>query len=211
MTRRHVQYIAEELAWIEANKALPRAVLHSGLCFRFGRRDVTLGHLVGLCKRKGRLTGRTGYLPGAVPANKGKKMPFHPNSARTQFKKGNLPHNTKQLGHERLTVDGYVEISVGEVNPHTGYERRYVHKHRHLWEAANGAVPEGMRLKSLDGDRANTDPANWVAIPKALGPRLNGKFGRGYDAAPAEIKPVIMAICELEHKVRLSRKAGVAA
>lgn len=114
-----------------------------------------------------------------MPANKGKKCPEgvggrHPNARRSQFKKGQEPHNTKHLGHERLSKDGYVEISVAETNPHTGYGRRYVHKHVHLWEALNGPVPEGHCLKSLDGDRTNTAPANWIAIPRGALPRLNG-------------------------------------
>ena len=132
-------------------------------------------------------------------------LPSSSASAATRFKKGNLPHNTNHLGHERVSKDGYIEISVDEVNPHTGYERRYVLKHRHLWIEANGPIPDGHRLKCLDGDRTNTDPANWEAIPYALAPRLNGKFGRGYDDAPAEIKPTIMAIAKLEHAVRNAR------
>jgi len=106
-----------------------------------------------------------------------------------------------------MSKDGYVEISVDQVNPHTGYGRRFVHKHRHLWELANGPLPEGMCLKCLDGDKSNTDPSNWEAIPRALLPRLNGRFGRGYDTADPEVKPTIMAIAKLEHKAREAKKS----
>ncbi|WP_269212609.1 hypothetical protein [Pseudooceanicola algae] len=41
-----------------------------------------------------------------------------------------------------------------------------------------------------------------------MAPRLNGRFGRGYDQAPAEIKPAIMAVTELEHAAREARKRG---
>ena len=75
-----------------------------------------------------------------------------------------------------------------------------------LWEQAHGPVPDGMALKCL-GEKTNTDPANWVLVPRALLPRLNGRFGRGYDDAPAELKPAIMAVAKLEHGVR-ARKAG---
>lgn len=204
-----IEWSAAELEWIEARKEMPRPAMLAAFRDRFGREDVTGPNLIALCKRRGWLTGRTGrFVPGQVAINKGKLMPYHPNSARTRFRKGGLPHNTKHLGHERVSRDGYVEVSVAETNPHTGYERRYVLKHRHLWEKANGPVPDGMALKCLDGDKLNTDPANWEAVPRAMLPRLNGRFGRDYDAAPAELKPTIMAVAKLEHRVRAAREEG---
>jgi len=211
MKGRRIDYIPEELAWIEARKDWPRRQLHSGFCFMFGRKDVNFGAFKNLCWRKGWFTGRTGHFDaGQTPANKGKKMPYNPKSAATRFKKGQEPHNTKFLGHERLSKDGYVEISVEETNPHTGYHRRYVLKHRWLWEQANGPVPEGHRLKCLDGDKTNTDPSNWEPLPYAMAPLLNGIHGRGYDAAPAELKPTILAIAKLQHKARQVRRGGAA-
>lgn len=207
MKRAAIRYSETELAWIEARKSEPRRALHADFVARFGRGDVSLQNFKALCKRKGWMTGRTGrFVPGQPSLTKGMKMPSHPNSAKTQFKKGGLPHNTRHLGHERLSKDGYVEISIAQTNPHTGYERRYVHKHRHLWEQENGPVPDGMVLKCLDGDKTNTDPANWELISRAMLPRLNGRFGRGYDSAPPEIKPVIMAVAKLEHSARCAKK-----
>jgi len=202
-----IRYLPEELAWIAAHyRDRSRADLHSGFCCRFGRKDVSLDNICGLCKRKGWAGPNGVFQKGHVSANKGKKMPFNPNTAANWFRKGHLPHNTRYLGHERVNTGGYVEISVAETNPHTGYARRYVAKHRHLWEAAHGPLPEGMVLKCLDGDKTNCDPANWQAMPKALLSRLNGRFGRGYDAAPAEVRPVILATCKLEHMAREIRK-----
>ena len=206
MKGRKIRYSRDELTWIEERKEGLRRKTHIDFCAHFGRQDVSLVNLNSLCKRKGWLTGRTGcYEPGRTPENKGKKMPFNPNSAKTQFKKGGLPHNTKSLGHERVTPDGYIEISVAEINPHTGYERRYVHKHRHLWEKANGPIPDGMCLKCLDSDKANTDPSNWEVISRALLPRLSGRHSLAYDDAAPELKPTIMAIAKLEHKARVAK------
>jgi hypothetical protein len=151
------------------------------------------------CRTNGRQGIGTRFVKGQVPANKGKPMPFHPNSAATRFKKGQLPHNTKWAGHERVTQDGYIEISVEQTNPHTGFGRRYVLKHRWEWEKANGPVPAGMALKCLDGNKQHTDPSNWDLVPRALLPRLNGKSGRAYDQAPNELKPTILAVAKLEH------------
>lgn len=203
-------YSAEELAWIESHRGEPRRVAHAAFVARFGRHDISLGAYTGLCKRKGWATGRTGHYPkGQQPWNAGKSMPYNANSARTRFKKGNRPHNTKFEGHERLTKDGYVEISIAEINPHTGFERRYVQKHRHLWEKENGAVPEGMCLKCLDGNRRNTAPSNWEAVPRALVPHLQGRYGLDYDGADPALRPAIMAIAKLKHRRnKLAGKAG---
>lgn len=203
-----IPYSSKELKWIEARKEMPRRYLHFLFVDIFGRSDVSFDNLRSLCKRNGWYTGRTGcFSNGSVPANKGKKMPFNPNSARTQFKKGQIPHNTKHAGHERVSKDGYVEISIEETNPHTGYERRYVLKHKHLWEQKNGGVPKGMCLKSKDGNKQNTDPDNWEPIPRAMLPRLNGVCGRNYDKAPAELKPLIMSVTKLEHQARVGTVA----
>lgn len=138
------------------------------------------------------------FAKGHVPANKGKRMPFHPNSAATRFKKGQRCHNEKWAGHERVDKDGYVLISVNERNPHTGFERRYVMKHKWLWEQLHGPVPNGMALKCLDGNKQNTDPSNWKCVSRGLLPRLNGIHSRHYDDAAAELKPAILAIATLE-------------
>ena len=82
------------------------------------------------------------------------------------------------------------------------------HKRGWLWEKLNGPVPEGQRLKCLDGAKTNTDPSNWEAIPMAIGPRLNGLCGMGYDKAEPEVKPTIMAIAKLEHRALEARKGN---
>lgn len=200
-----IEYSARELRFIETRKHLARQELWSQFVAKFGRRDIKLEDLKALCFRKGWRTGRTGrFEKGFVPHNKGKPYPAAraPACAANQFKTGNLPHNTKYLGHERVSKDGYIEISVDQINPHTGFDRHYVLKHRWLWEQTHGQVPEGMCLKCIDGNRLNTDPTNWELIPRAMLPRLNGRYGRDYDHAPAELKPAIMAVAKLEHRLK---------
>ncbi|MCD1616952.1 HNH endonuclease [Salipiger manganoxidans] len=203
-----ITYSDAELFWIHDNHTRPRLEAHAEFVYLWDRPDVSLSNFNSLCKRKGWLTGRTGcFVKGQTPQNKGQRMPFNPNSARTQFKKGARPHNYRGAGHERVdTKDGYVVMIVDEANPWSGNKTRPVQKHRYLWEQVNGPVPEGHRLKCLDGDKTNTDPSNWEAVPMALAPRLNGRFGRGYETAPADLKPVILATAKLEHAVREARK-----
>lgn len=199
-----IAYSAAEMEWLEANHKMPLPDYHAAFCAEFGRTDVAAANLHGLRKRKGWKTGRTGcFEKGHVPWTAGRKLPFNANSAKTQFKRGQLPHNHVGAGHERIDPkDGYIIMIVDEENPWTGAATRPVHKHKYLWEQLHGPVPEGHALKCLDGDKLNTDPANWKPVPRALLPRLNGRFGRGYDAAPAELKPTIMAVAELEHAIR---------
>lgn len=206
MKGRPLIYTAAELAWIEAHSTETRRDAHAAFCAKFGRSDVSPTNFNALCKRNGWFTGRSGQFPkGNIAFNKGKTMPFHPNSARTQFKSGNVPHNTKHLGHERVTRDGYIEISVAETNPHTGYERRYVLKHRYLWEQQNGPLSKDMCLKCLDGNRLNTAPLNWEAIPRATLPYLNGHRGFDYDAAEPDVRPAILAHAKLRHGIKQAK------
>ena len=213
MKRRPITWLSEELAWIEARKDWPRRDLHAAFCAFWMRDDVTLGAFKSYCKREGLTTGRTGcFAPGQVPMNKGKPMSagVRAKCAATMFGKGNLPHNTQGPGHERIcSKDGYVILIVAETNPWSGAATRPVHKHRWLWEQANGPVPEGQVLKCLDGDKLNCDPANWRPIPQAMLPALNGRHRTKYDSAEPEVKPMIMAIAKLQHAVRERRRGAV--
>lgn len=210
MNRRVIAYEPEELAFIERHKTLPRAEAHAMFCARFMRSDVSLQNFKALCTRKGWKTGRTGQIKkGNVPFNKGIKGWCAPGSEKGHFRKGQRPHTWRGAGHERIdSREGYVVMIVDEPNPWTGAATRPVHKHRWLWERANGPLPKGHVLKCLDGDRANTDPSNWVAIPRAMLPRLVGRFGRDFDNAPPEVKLTILAVVRLEHEAREARKGN---
>lgn len=205
MRRPPIIYSDDEMLWLEANRMMVISDYHRAFVAEFGRGDVSAQHLHSLRKRKGWKTGRTGQFDkGHVPWTAGRKLPYNAGTARTQFKKGQIPHTYRGPGHESVDKDGYVWIIIDEVNPWTGASTRRIHKHRWLWEQKHGPVPDGFALKCL-GDKSNTDPSNWKLIPKGMLPRLNGKSGRDFDHAPAELKPTIMAVAELEHASRRSR------
>ena len=211
MKGRRISWTEDELAWIEASAHLPRADLLDRFQAWFDRPEVTVDNLKALCKRKGWKTGRTGrFEKGIVPANKDGTMPYNENSARTRFKKGNRTGRANQvwkpIGTERVTRDGYVERKIHDGMP---LQSRWRAVHLIRWEELNGPVPGGHALKCLDGDRGNTDPANWRAVPRAMLPRLAGRWAQPYDAAEPELKPTIMAIAELEHVARNVRKGRV--
>lgn len=212
---RRRQYSPAEINWLRANRALAIGDYHARFCAAFDRTDVSAAKLHGLRKREGWKTGRTGrFVKGQISHNKGKICApgtggRHPNAQRTQFKKGQPSHTYLGPGHERIDeTDGYVILIVAEKSPWTGAATRPVHKHRWLWEHANGPVPEGHALKCLDGDKTNTDPSNWEPVPRGVLARLNGGRLRktiSYDDAPTELKPAILAVAKLKHQIRANK------
>jgi hypothetical protein len=78
-------------------------------------------NLHALRKRKGWKTGRTAASKGQEPFNKGKPHPTRGRAAETQFKKGRRAAQHEVARARARSKDGYVEISIAETNPHTGY------------------------------------------------------------------------------------------
>lgn len=211
MRGKWISYSAEERAWLEANCTLPVSEYHAAFCAQFGRTDVAASNLHAFRKRHGWSTGRTGrFEKGQVPANKGKSMPYHPNSAATRFKKGGRTGRAleryKPIGTERVSKDGYRERKVHDGLP---MQSRWQLVQRIEWEAVNGPVPDGHALKCLDGNKLNTDPSNWELLPRGVLARLNGgrhKRRLAYDDAQPETKPIVMAIAKLEHAAQELRR-----
>lgn len=209
MKGRAIAWSAEELAWIEARAQLPRRQLHAAFVAAFDRPDVSQANLTALCKRRGWLTGRTGRFPrGHVPANKGRKGYRAPGCEKGWFRpgerRGRANRNWKPVGAERVSKDGYIERKIRDDGP---MRKRWRAVHVIEWEKVNGPVPEGHALKCLDGDRRNTDPSNWIAVPRAILPRLTGRWRAiPYDTAPPELKPVLLAAARLEHAAREAKR-----
>lgn len=113
-------------------------------------------------------TGKTGrFEKGHIPANKGTHPKTVGRMGETQYKKGNLPHNTKPIGYERITKNGYIEVKIAErPNRKTG-EKNFKAKHHLVWEKVNGPVPKGYILIFLDGNPKNYDIENLALISRA--------------------------------------------
>lgn len=201
-----IRYTPRQLAFIRRNRKLSRRELHAKFRKTFPRNRVSLENLKALCTRRGWLTGRDGcFVKGAEPANKGRPMPFHPNSAATRFKKGNRTGRANQMykpiGTERFSKEGYLERKIHDGMP---LQSRWRAVHLVNWEKLHGAIPEGMCLK-CKGKRLNTDPSNWELVSRSMLPRLNNRWGRDYDNAPADLKPTIMAVAKLEQQIQNRR------
>lgn len=121
--------------------------------------------------RKTKLHIKSGIVGGRFEKghqtfNKGRKwdeyMPKQSqiNSSKTTFKKGNIPFNHREVGSERINVDGYIEIKIEEPN-------KWDLKHRVVWRKKYGEIPEGYNIIFLDGNRQNVEISNLKAISKA--------------------------------------------
>ena len=204
-----IPYSQDELAWIKAYSTEPRTEAHALFVQVWNRPDVSLTNFHALCKRMGWKTGRTGQFVKGVrradnPARKGHHAAGCEKGWFQKGVRGSMATRLyKPIGTERITKDGYIERKVNDDLP---LQKRWQPVQRIAWEAINGPLPEGHSLKCLDGNRQNVDPSNWIAIPRALLPRLNGIHGRDYDKAPAELQPLILAITQLEHAARTAAK-----
>lgn len=122
---------------------------------RFGWK-ITMGQTVGCIKRWKLNTGRTGrFEKGQQSHNKGVPMSkeVYEKASKTMFKKGNVPHNHKPVGSERVNVEGYIEIKVEE-------PRKWRLKQRVIWEQHYGEIPKGHVIIFADGNKLNTDIEN---------------------------------------------------
>lgn len=106
------------------------------------------------------------FKKGHKPMNKGKKWKDYMSkegqlkSLKTTFKKGNIPHNHRIVGSERITKNGYIEIKISEPN-------KWQLKHRYVYEKEYGEIPKGFNLIFLDGDRQNIKLDNLKLVSKA--------------------------------------------
>ena len=105
----------------------------------------------------------TRFKKGQEPANKGKRIEEFmtaegiASSSRTRFKKGQQPHNARPIGSEVLHADGYVYIKTA---------KGCVLKQRHVWEQANGPIPDGHLIAFRDGNRQNCRLDNLYIISR---------------------------------------------
>lgn len=190
------RYSPGEVAFLKARReGRTRTELAALFAARFGR-AITPRQVGSFLKNRGLTTGRTGrFEKGMTPWNRGRTGYMGAN--RTSFKEGNVPHTHKPLWSERVGKDGYVEVSVPERNPYTGFPTRYKLKHVWLWEQAHGPRPKGTAVVFRDGDTRNFDPDNLLLVTRA---ELLAMNLHGYKDQPEELKPTVLALARMEAK-----------
>lgn len=123
------------------------------------------------------------FAKGHIPDNKGKKMSSeqYAKCQPTMFKKGQACWNHKEVGSERVNVDGYLEVKVAEPN-------KWQLKHRVIWEEANGAIPRGHNVQFKNGNKQDLRIENLYLISKA---EQMAKENSYYAKYPKELQEVI--------------------
>ena len=82
----------------------------------------------------------TQFKPGQQVWNKGMKG-LRIGGEETQFKPGQLPHNTSEIGAYRITKGGTLQRKIS--NAKGSNSKRWRGVHELVWVEANGPVPEG--------------------------------------------------------------------
>jgi hypothetical protein len=95
--------------------------------------------------------GATRFKKGLTPWNKGLKGLLHEGSKPTQFKPGQMPHNTHPIGSYRVTKDGTLQRKISNAKGSNSVRWRGVHEL--VWVEANGPVPAGHIVVFKPGQR----------------------------------------------------------
>jgi len=106
------------------------------------------------------------FKNGSTPFNKGMKGVCPKGSEKGWFKKGTIPPNHREVGSERVTVDGYTEVKVAEPN-------KWKLKQRIIWEEHNGNIPKGYLVLFGDKNKLNFAPDNLILVSRAQLVTLN--------------------------------------
>ena len=152
--------------------------------------------------RRGLTSGKRGWhRVGNPPGNKGHKMTEYTteekleNSRKTQFKKGEKPHNYVPVGTISRNSYNQLRIKVDDTTWET-YSR-------YIWEKEVGEIPEGMKIAYKDGNGENCSIDNLMLVSQSELMSLNH---RGFRSSCAELTEAGLAAVRLENRVKELKK-----
>ena len=180
-----------QIAWLKDNRYELNNV---ELVAQFNRAfwlKLTSDQIIQACKRRRFQHKYIGYQKGHVPWNAGLKGVN--GSSSTTFKKGNPHHNTRPVGSERITKDGYWEIKVAE-------PRQWDAKHRLAWESVHGPIPKGNLVLFLSDDKLNVNIENLQMVTRGELAVLNRH--EGYGKQTPEVRLALINVVRLEQAAK---------
>ena len=190
-----IKYTNEMLTFLRQHEETPRSELALKFNEQFGC-NLSVDSIKAKCLRMGLKTGRTGcFEKGIKTWNKGLKGYMGANS--TSFKKGNTPFNHKPVGHERITVDGYVEIKTAEPNV-------FELKHRQIWEQQHGKIPDNYVLVFKNMNKQDCRIENLMLISRAELVRLNQSYRNLATPETNETCILMAKIKDKTHKLKVA-------
>ncbi len=141
------------------------------------------------------------FKKGSIPYNKGKKMNLTPEAkkaqAPTQFKAGQVPHNSYPDGTEVIFKDSkgikYYKIKVPGVN-------KLVFKHVWMYQELIGIPPQHI-VRFKDGNTLNCVIENLEAIT-----RKEHMLRNTIHRYPDELKSVMKLVSKLKNKIKTHEK-----
>jgi transposase-like protein len=127
------------------------------------------------------------FKKGNVSWNKGKYMRV---SQSTEFKKGQMPHNYRPVGSERITKDGYMERKIAD-------PKKWKAVHIIVWEEVNGPVPPRHKVLFKDNNKLNVSIDNLLCVSNEEVMKRNS-----IHRYPTEIVKAIKTISKLKKTIR---------
>ena len=109
----------------------------------------------------------------------------------TQFKKGHVPHNHRSVSEDRIDEDGYTYIKIDE-------PRKWVLKHRHIYEQHHGKLEPHMIVTFRDKNISNFEIDNLEAITKVENMERNR-----ITKYPQPVQSAIKTLNKLWHAIKL--------
>lgn len=183
-------YSALQIEFLRTNRTLSGKDLTKAFNDEFGL-SISVMAIKGTCLRNKIYTGRTGcFAKGNSSWNTGKTGYMGANA--TSFRKGNIPRNHKPVGHERTTVDGFVEVKTQDPNV-------FELKSRLIYQQNFGEIPKGMIVKFVDGNQMNFDPSNLTLMSRSELLVLNCFYR--HKESDSTIKPVLITAAKLKSKI----------
>ena len=182
---------AYQIAWLKDNRYELNNV---ELVAQFNRTHglkLTSDQIIQACKRRRFQHKHIGYQKGYVPWNAGLKGVN--GSSSTTFKKGNPNHNTRPVGSERITKDGYWEIKVAE-------PRQWDAKHRLVWESVHGPIPKGNLVLFIGNNKLDCSIGNLQMVTRGELAVLNRH--EKYSKQTPEVRRALINVVRLEQAAK---------